>query len=203
MASEHGSSLLSLEDICSADEYEHRRETLRSQALATRKLYRIAIGPNLTLLFENRLTILYQIMEMLRIEKKWTSADITEELEAYNPLISASGQLKATLLVEYEDEDVRRSQLKLLRGLEHNMWSGVADEAKSYAVADEDMPRSNTEKTSAVHFLRYPIEPLQRQRLAEGSPWVFGCDHPQYRYDSGPILPTLQEALLVDLAKPL
>ncbi len=186
-------------DLWDLETYAQRRVALRREVMAIKARRRIAIGDHLTLCFENRDTIFYQVMEMLRIENISSREGIDQELAAYNPLISGGGCLRATLLIEYEEAAERRLQLRRLKNMEDLLWRCVGDGEKAYAQADEDMQRSNEEKTSAVHFLRYSFAVSEIEALTDGAKLVFGCDHPQYRQDSGPLPAEQLEALLSDL----
>ena len=191
---------LRIDDLLSLEEYAAKREALRKEVVACKRLRRLHLGQHLTLLFENRTTIFYQVMEMLRIEKTTDDAGRQEELAAYNPLVPDGDNFKATLLIEYEDETQRQRELRRLHGIEHRMWCRIGDDAVFHAVADEDMARSDEEKTSAVHFLRYPLPAAGSAALAGGAALTFGCDHPDSCQDSGPLPAPLRESLLADLA---
>lgn len=139
-------------DLLSLEEYSERREELRAEVIQLKKDRLIQIGENISLLFESIETIKYQIQEMLRIEKIFDSEGIEEELGAYNPLIPDGANLKATMLIEYPDKEVRAEKLKDLHLVENKVWLQIGENERVYAVADEDLERSNEEKTSAVHF---------------------------------------------------
>ncbi|HET7132921.1 MAG TPA: DUF3501 family protein, partial [Gammaproteobacteria bacterium] len=158
----------------------------------------LAVGPNVTLYFEDRLTMQYQIQEMLRAERIFESEAIAEELDAYNPLIPDGRNLKATMMLEYPDVAERRAALQRLAGIERGVYLEVGDVGRVTAHADEDLPRSNEEKTSAVHFLRFELDDAMTAALKKGAPLAFGVDHPQYRqHVAAP--PTVREALAADL----
>lgn len=149
---------LTHDDLFTLETYARERPAFRNKVLAHKKQRTVHLGDHLTLLFEDRLTVQYQIQEMLRIERIFEVAGIQGELDAYNPLIPDGHNLKATLLVEYEDEAQRRLELQRLRGLEDHIELQVGSESV-LAIADEDMERSNEDKTSAVHFLRFELSP--------------------------------------------
>src|SRR6187399_2740287 len=147
------SSLLSLEA------YSRERNAYRSRVIAHKKLRTVHVGEHVTLIFEDEVTIRYQVQEMLRIERIFEEEGIRDELAAYDPLIPDGSNWKATMLIEYPDVAERQAQLAVLRGIEDKVWIEVAGHARVYAIADEDMDRSNDEKTSAVHFLRFELTP--------------------------------------------
>jgi len=185
-------------DLMSLEQYSQQRKEFRSKVIVHKKYRRVAVGPHLVLYFEDRLTIQYQVQEMLRIEKIFESAGIEEELEAYNPLIPDGHNLKATAMLEYQDVDERKRQLALLRGIEDLVWLQVDGFDPVYAISNEDLERSNAEKTSAVHFMRFELEPDMIAALRGGTALKMGSSHEFYRY-STVIEPQAREALLADL----
>ena len=188
---------LTLDSLWQRERYLKERDQFRDKVMQQKKLRKVSIGQHLTLLFENRQTVFYQIMEMLRIENKWDDESKLEELQAYNPLSTTPDNLKATLLVEYEDASERHVQLGNLRGIEDQLWYRLDDGDKILAIADEDMERSDEQKTSAVHFLRYPVTADFVSELRSGKALVFGCDHPHYHLDSG-IVDKITSSCLAD-----
>lgn len=172
-------SNLSIADLWSLEEYAKRRPQFRAEAIARKKARTVHLGPHMTLLFEDALTIRYQIQEMLRIERTFEEEGIQAELDAYNPLIPDGSNLKATLLIEYPDEAARRKALSNLVGVEHAFWIECGGE-KVAAIADEDLDRSNESKTSAVHFLRFPIGSEMAARVKAGKQLTLGVSHPNY-----------------------
>ncbi|MCY1414405.1 hypothetical protein D9M71_298560 [compost metagenome] len=152
---------LAREDLLSLENYAVQRAEFRARAINHKKARTVRIGEHLTLIFEDRLSIQYQVQEMLRIERIFEAKAIQDELDAYNPLIPAGDDLKATLLLEFPDAELRRSELVRLRNIEHAIELTIDGQAPVVAVADEDMPRSNEEKTSAVHFLRFALTAAQ------------------------------------------
>ena len=185
-------------DLISLDEYARQRDTYRSEVMNTKKLRYIAIGENVSLLFENRTTVLYQILEMLRIEKTTDSEAIQQELDAYNPLIPGGKDWRATMLIEFADTDERRVQLKYLRHVEHQVYADIGG-TRIIATADEDMERSNEEKTSAVHFLRFDLSAESISALRSGAALAFGIDHPHYRFENRIEDPAVLASLIDDL----
>lgn len=168
------------EDLFSLEEYAEQRSHFRQRVLQHKVHRRVAIGEALVLYFEDRLTIQYQIQEMLRIEKIFEAAGITEELETYNPLIPNGKNLKVTAMLEYQDVEHRKCRLAELRGLEDMVWLQVEGHEKIQVIANEDLQRSNAEKTSAVHFMRFEFSPEMIVDLSTGSALNAGCDHPNY-----------------------
>ena len=185
-------------DLMSLEQYSQQRSEFRRKLIAHKKHRRVGIGPFLFLYFEDRLTIQYQIQEMLRIEKIFETAGIEEELETYNPLIPDGQNLKATAMLEYQDVEERKRQLTLLRGIENLIWIQVDGFDPVYAISNEDLERSNAEKTSAVHFMRFELEPDMIAALRSGAALKLGSSHESYRYSTDIEQPIL-EALLADL----
>lgn len=166
-------------DILPLERYAAERASFRARVIAHKKSRSIALGLHATLLFEDRLTVQYQIQEMLRIERIFEAAGIQEEIDAYNPLIPDGRNLKATMLFEFPDAGVRVEQLAKLAGVEHRVYAEVHGQPRVFAVADEDMDRSNAEKTSAVHFLRFEFSAAAVSALREGAGLSLGIDDPR------------------------
>ena len=175
-----GHQKLRPDDLYSLEQYARQRAHFRSQVLAHKKLRSLQVGPNATLLFEDRLTVQYQVQEMLRIERIFEAAGIEDELGAYNPLIPDGSNWKATLLIEYPDPELRKAALAKLKGIEDRCWVQVAGHERVYAIADEDLDRENDEKTSAVHFVRFELTPAMRAAVKAGAGVKLGCDHTNY-----------------------
>jgi hypothetical protein len=172
------------DDLMSLEQYAEQRGEFRQRVLAHKKHRQVALGPNATLYFEDRLTLLYQIQEMLRIEKVFEADGINEELEAYNPLIPSGRNFKATFMIEYADATVRAAQLEKMLNIEDLVWIQVGEHDKVWAIADEDLERSNDTKTSAVHFLRFEISDEMAQELKAGADLQIGVQHAVYTYDT-------------------
>ena len=189
---------LTRKDLMSLEQYSEKRASVRAEVIAHKQNRHIALGEHVRLLFEDRLTIQYQIQEMLRVERIFEAAGIQDELDSYNPLIPDGDNLKATLLIEYEDVDDRKLALEKLRGIEDVIYAKI-DAEKIYAVADEDIERENETKTSSVHFLRFQFEKNQIARLRGGAVLLFGIDHPHYAIDIA-LTPAQRAALLADLS---
>ena len=181
------------------EQYAKDRPRLRSAVIAHKQLRNVQVGPNMTWCFEDRTTVLYQIQEMLRAEKIFESAGIQDELDSYNPLIPDGSNWKATLLLEYPDIEERRTALSGLIGVEDRCWIRVGEMDRVFAIADEDLERSNAEKTSAVHFLRFELPPAMVAALKAGGSLSLGVDHPNYRHSVSPLPEPARDALLRDL----
>lgn len=167
----------------SLEQYAEQRGEFRQRVLAHKKHRQVMLGPNSTLYFEDRLTLLYQIQEMLRIEKVFEADGINEELEAYNPMVPNGRNFKATYMIEYTDPEIRAAQLQKLVGIEDLVWMQVAGFDKVWAIADEDLERSTETKTSAVHFMRFEMSDEMADALKKGSGWNIGVQHPVYTYE--------------------
>ena len=189
---------LQREDLLSLEQYAEQRAEFRDRVIRHKKYRRVDIGPNLTLYFEDRLTIQYQVQEMLRIEKIFEADGIEEELSAYNPLIPDGGNLKCTAMLEFGDVKVRRERLAQLVGIEHLVWLQVAGHDKVFAISNEDLERSTDEKTSAVHFMRFELTAEMIAALRTGAGMTFGTNHAGYPY-TAEVLGKTKEALLKDL----
>ena len=152
--------------------------------MAHKKNRRLNIGPHLSLYFEDRLTIHYQVQEMLRIEKIFEADAIQEELDTYNPLIPDGCNLKATAMFEFEDVELRRRSLGELVGVENHIWLQVEGHEKTFAIANEDLERSTNEKTSAVHFLRFELNGEMKGDLLSGARLEMGVENDFYRHEA-------------------
>jgi Protein of unknown function (DUF3501) len=187
-------------DLMSLERYAQERPSFRARVIEHKKARTLAVGPNMTWCFEDRLTIQYQVQEMLRVERIFEAAGIEDELDSYNPLIPDGSNFKVTLLIEFADPAERRGALARLRGVEDRCWIEVAGCERVYAIADEDMVRENDEKTSSVHFLRFELKPGMRERLAAGADLAVGVDHAAYRHATSPVPAQTRDALTADLA---
>jgi len=193
------SAKLSPSDLMTLENYARGRAEFRERVLAHKKLRQIGVGPHCTWLFEDRLTIQYQVQEMLRVERIFEPKGVAEELEAFNPLIPDGGNWKVTMLIEYPDPDERRIALMRLKGIEDCCWVQVAGHKRVFAIADEDLERENEEKTSAVHFLRFELDPNMRASLRAGAALGVGIDHDQHRFSVDSVPDGVCTALIADL----
>jgi hypothetical protein len=189
---------LKVTDLLSLEQYHKERARLRAEVLAHKRHRQAALGPNLTLYFEDRLTMRYQVQEMLRAERIFEAEAIAEELEAYNPLIPDGSNLKATMMLEYPDVAERRAALERLRGVENVVYLELGTLGRVFAHADEDLERSDDTKTSAVHFLRFELDEAMRLALKNGASLKLGVDHEHYRHELV-ASPELRASLAADL----
>jgi len=191
---------LSRDDLYPLEKYAELRSEFRARVLAHKQNRLVCIGPWATLYFEDRLTMQYQIQEMLRIERIFESAGIQDELDAYNPLIPDGGNWKATFMIEVPDPDERRVVLAKLVGIEDRVWVQVGDAERVFAIADEDMERETADKTSAVHFLRFELTPAMVAAAKQGASINMGIDYPGYQEAITPVAETVRASLVTDLA---
>jgi hypothetical protein len=190
---------LNREDLYSLETYAAKRPEFRGRVLEHKKHRRLGVGPNATLIFEDRLTIQYQIQEMLRVERIFEAAGIQDELDAYNPLIPDGSNWKASFLIEFENPGDRREALAKLVGIEDRTWVQVNGHERVFAIADEDLERDNAEKTSAVHFMRFELTPEMAEALKGGAELSVGIDHDEYRHEVSPVPDAIRESLARDL----
>jgi len=190
---------LTRQDLYSLEAYAEARNDFRARVMAHKKNRRVPLGPILTLYFEDRLTMQYQIQEMLRAERIFEAAGIMEELDAYNPLIPDGSNWKATLMIEVPDVDERRAVLAQLVGVESQVWMRVEGFAPVFAIADEDMERETEEKTSSVHFLRFELMPDMIAAVHQGRALGAGVSHRYYTHQLEPLPANIRDALSADL----
>jgi hypothetical protein len=174
---------LTTDDLLSLELYHKERPRMRAEVLEHKRHRQAPLGPNLTLYFEDRLTMRYQVQEMLRAERIFESEAIAEELASYNPLIPDGTNLKATMMLEYPDAAERRTALENLKDVENAVYLEVGVLGRVFAHADEDIARSDETKTSAVHFLRFELDAAMRSALKNGAPLKLGVDHDHYRHE--------------------
>ena len=173
---------LTRQDLYSLEQYSEMRPAFRQRVMEHKKNRRVDVGPNFTLYFEDRLTIQYQVQEMLRIEKIFDTEGIMEELGAYNPLIPDGSNLKCTAMIEFGDVELRKKRLAEMVGMEHTVWARVEGHDKVFAISNEDLERSTEDKTSAVHFMRFEFTKDMIAELLGGADLEFGCDHEAYTH---------------------
>ena len=186
--------------LMTLEAYAKARPDFRARVLEHKKARTVHLGEHITLIFEDELTLRYQIQEMLRIEKAFEEAAIQDELDVYNPLVPDGGNFKATMLIEYEDVEERRLALMALKGVEDRVYVGVSGFAKVWAIADEDLPRENEVKTSAVHFLRFELDAEMAAALKRGAALSIGVDHPVYQAQIDAVDSESRQSLVADLA---
>lgn len=193
------SRALTAADLMPLEQYARERATFRNRVIEHKRQRTVAVGPNVTLLFEDRLTIQYQVQEMLRVERIFEPEGIADELAAYNPLIPDGSNFKATLLIEFPEVRERQQALAALKGIEDRVYIEVPGAGRAYAIADEDLERENETKTSAVHFTRFELDAKARAEVAAGGALKIGIDHPAYAHEV--VLSAAQRAALAaDLA---
>jgi len=189
---------LTRDNLISLEEYAEQRPAFRQKVIEHKRNRRLDLGTNAALYFEDFLTMQYQVQEMLRIERIFESDGINEELNAYNPLIPDGSNWKATFMIEFPEVEERRAMLSQLRGIENRVYVQVADFDRVLAVADEDLERSDDEKTSAVHFLRFELPAEQVAALKGGASLVAGIDHENYRVEVSPVADNIRQSLIAD-----
>ena len=188
------------ESLMTLEAYAKARKDFRAKVIAHKKDRTAHLGEHVTLIFEDELTVRYQVQEMLRVERIFEEEGIQDELDAYNPLIPDGRNLKATMMIEYEDEAERRAALAKLRGIEDKTWIRVEGCERVYAIADEDLERETEEKTSSVHFLRFELTPEMAAAMKYGVTVAIGIDHPHYAAALDPIPAPMRASLAADLA---
>jgi hypothetical protein len=186
-------------DLHTLEAYAEKRIDIRAKAMAHKKNRQLPIGPNVTLYFEDRLTIQYQIQEMLRIEKIFEAEGIEEELKTYNPLIPDGKNWKATMMIEFGDSTERAKNLAKMIDIENRVWLRIDDCESVRPVADEDLERATAYKTSAVHFLRFELNDEMIHKLKKGKPLAAGIDHEVYTYTIESVPVNIRNSLLKDL----
>jgi len=190
---------LTRDKLLSLETYDGLRNQFRSDVIEHKRDRRLALGANATLYFEDALTMQYQVQEMLRIERIFEAAGINEELDAYNPLIPDGTNWKATFMLEFPDEHERKASLARLIGIEDKVWMQVGDLDRILPIADEDLERTDAEKTSAVHFLRFELSPGQIAALKGGAELAAGIDHENFQAVVRPLAANIRQSLLGDL----
>lgn len=186
-------------DLMSLETYSNDRPSFRKKVIEHKAARKVHLGKNATLYFEDRLTIQYQIQEMLRIERIFESAGIQDELEAYNPLIPDGSNWKATFMVEFPDVEERKQQLAKLIGIERQTWVQIEGFEKVFAIANEDMPRETEEKTAAVHFVRFQLTTEMKEAALKGAAIHMGIDHANYA-EQLTVNESTRQSLAADLA---
>ncbi len=187
------------ESLMSLEEYALKRLEFRAQIIAHKHNREVHLGEHVTLMFEDEVTMRYQIQEMLRVERIFEEQGIVDELDAYNPLVPDGSNWKATMLIEYPDETERRKALTRLIGIEDKVWVQVGDQLRVNAIADEDLDRDTEEKTSAVHFLRFELGIAMKDALKRRQPLAMGIDHPNYSVSIEKVPEAVRQSLINDL----
>jgi hypothetical protein len=192
--------IISRDSLMSLEAYHKARPEMRKQIIEHKKIRTVHLGNHISLLFEDELTLRYQVQEMLRIEKIFEDEGIQSELDAYNPLCPEGSNFKATMLIEYGNVAERRVALSKLIGVEDRLFIQVEGQPRVYAIADEDLERETEEKTSAVHFVRFELTPDMKSALKNGAQMMVGCDHPNYPAHVEELPSDTLSALLKDLS---
>jgi len=190
---------LTRDDLFSLEQYASVRDDFRDKVLSHKRDRRLPLGTNAALYFEDRLTMQYQVQEMLRIERIFEAEGIDEELGAYNPLIPDGTNWKATFMVEFPDAGERQMMLARLVDIENRVWVQVGDHERIFAIADEDLDRADETKTSAVHFMRFELPADQVEALKGGATLAAGIDHPNYHFEISSVSENIRLSLLGDL----
>ena len=191
---------ISRDSLWTLEHYARIRNQFRQEVIAHKRIRQVALGDHITLFFEDEKTIRYQIQEMLRIEKTFEETGIQDELDAYNPLIPDGRNFKCTMMIEYPNPEVRKTELAKLKGVEDRVWVQVEGREKVFAIADEDLERENEEKTSSVHFMRFELDEDMAGALKYGVGLAMGVDHPSYKVVVDPIAAETRASLVRDLA---
>lgn len=183
-------------DILDLGDYERRRDDIRKSAIAARQLRRVALGPNIILSFENRETLTYQILEMVRAERIVKEPEIHHEIETYSELLPAPDELSATMLIEFPDKDERNVRLVELLGLDKHLR--VEFEGAGAASATFDQRQIDVERISSVQFVRFAMSAAQIAALRAGAKVTIVSDHPHYAHST--VVPdATAKALAADL----
>jgi len=193
-------TVLTRHDLYSLEEYARIRPSFRARVMAHKDQRRLTLGPHVTLCFEDALTMQYQVQEMLRLERIYEAELIQDELDVYNPLIPDGHNWKATLMIEYDNVEERRSALTRLIGIERRVWLQVAGFERVTPIANEDLQRETPDKTAAVHFLRFELTPQMVAAAKAGAQLAAGVDHPHYWVECDPLPEPIRAALIVDLS---
>jgi len=190
---------ITAESLMSLEQYARTRKAFRERVLAHKKDRTVQLGEHVTLVFEDELTMRYQIQEMLRVERIFEEEGIRDEIDAYNPLVPDGSNWKATMLIEYPDTEERRLALAKLIGVEDRVWIKIEGQPRVHAIADQDLDRENDDKTSAVHFLRFELTAAMKQALKGGTALSMGVDHPNYSATKDKVGDATARSLLGDL----
>ncbi|MFB6259509.1 MAG: DUF3501 family protein [Thiohalorhabdaceae bacterium] len=166
------------DDLLSLEEYEKQREAIQERIKAHKAKRRLDLDDHISMFFEDRDTMWYQVQEMARAERLYKPEELEEELAVYNPLIPDGSNLKGTLMIQYDDREVRLQKLSEMVGIENQFWIQVDGYDKVYPYADEDLDRSTEDKTSTVHFMRFELDDAMIRAWKEGALVRMGCDHP-------------------------
>jgi hypothetical protein len=191
--------MITRDSLMTLEAYARARDEFRAKVMSHKKNRRVHLGKNVTLIFEDELTIRYQIQEMLRAEKIFDEEGIQDELKAYVPLVPDGSNWKATMMIEYPDPEERAARLGELMGIEDRVWVRVNGLERVYAIADEDLERETEEKTSSVHFLRFELDAGMTASLRQGAALSMGVHHPGSQALVDPVPLPVRDSLLNDI----
>jgi hypothetical protein len=191
---------ITIADLMPMEAYEAQRPAIRQAIMEHKKTRRVALGPNAMLHFEDYMVMRYQILELMRVEKISGEDELLEELNAYNPLIPDGTNLKVTFMLEYPDPEERAERLSQLIGIEEMISIQIDGHAAVYPIANEDLPRSTEEKTSAVHFLRFELTQEMIDSAKAGANWSIHSEHLNYQHSNSPLAQEISQSLLRDFA---
>ena len=189
---------VTIADLLSIEAYEAQRPAIRAAMIEHKKTRRLALGPNATLHFEDYMVMRYQILELMRVEKIHGEADLLEELAAYNPLIPDGKNLKVTFMLEYPDETQRKERLSQLMGIEELLSIQIDDFDPVYPIANEDLPRTTEDKTSAIHFLRFEFSEEMIAAAKAGANWAVRSEHLNYQHSIDSVPESIARSLVRD-----
>jgi len=190
--------VLSRANLWSLEEYEKRRSTFRPEVLAHRKNRTVHLGNNLTIAFEDEMTVRYQVQELLRLEETNDVDAVQDEIDSFLPLIPDGSNLKATLSIEFADDDERRRVLPHLIGIEDRVWIQVEGSSKVYSVSNDDLDGDDF-RPETVHHLRFELTKEMKAALKYGVGLAVGVDHPRYKAAINPLPQAVRNALVADL----
>jgi hypothetical protein len=186
------------DSLMTLERYARERPEFRARVMEHKKSRTVHFGEHVMLIFEDELTIRYQIQEMLRAERIFEDEGIQDELDAYTPLIPDGANWKATMMIQFPDVEERRRMLAQLIGIEDRVWIRVAGHDRVYAIADEDLERETAEKTSSVHFLRFELAAGMVSALKQGAAVDMGIDHAACSVLAD-VAPAVRDSLVGDL----
>lgn len=190
---------LTRDDLYSLEHYAQVRPEFRAKVMEHKKNRIVQLGPNATVHFEDRMTMQYQVQEMLRAERIFEAEGIQEELDAYNPLIPDGSNWKATFMIEFDDPAERKRRLAELIGIDKRVWVQVSGHERVYPITNEDLERETEEKTSSVHFMRWELDADMVKAVKAGAAVSLGVDHPNYRYELEALPASVRDSLAQDL----
>lgn len=193
------SKMLTRDDLLSLEEYHQQRPEIRTNTMAHKKSRNLSVGPNVTLYFEDAITLKYQIQEILRAEKVFDAEGIKDELDTYNAMMPTGTNFKATMMIEFIDVAERIDALAKLIGIDKQTWVLVEGFDKVFAISNEDLDRETEDKTSAVHFMRFELSEEMIAAVKDGADVNVGIDHENYTHWVKPVPDNYRQAFVNDL----